>query len=54
MDDALTELPATVKRWTPRRVLVTRSAAELPHGQEIVRRCEAPGSRTSSCSAVIG
>lgn len=27
--------------WTPSRVLVTRSAAELPHGAEIVARCEA-------------
>lgn len=29
--------------WTPQRVLVTRSAAELPHGAEIIRRCEAAG-----------
>jgi spore photoproduct lyase len=29
--------------WTPARVLVTRSAAELPHGAEIVARCEAAG-----------
>ncbi|MEW5812356.1 MAG: spore photoproduct lyase family protein [Actinomycetota bacterium] len=29
--------------WTPQRVLVTRSAAELPHGTEIIRRCEAAG-----------
>jgi spore photoproduct lyase len=35
-------LPAP-KRWTPKHVLVTRSAAERPHGQEIVRRCEAAG-----------
>jgi spore photoproduct lyase len=29
--------------WTPRRVLVTRSAAELPHGAAIISRCEAAG-----------
>ncbi|TRW78972.1 radical SAM protein [Mycolicibacterium sp. 018/SC-01/001] len=29
--------------WTPQRVLVTRSAAELPHGAEIIRRCQAAG-----------
>jgi spore photoproduct lyase len=29
--------------WTPSRVLVTRSAAELPHGAEILARCEAAG-----------
>ena len=29
--------------WTPARVLVTRSAFDLPHGAEIVARCEAAG-----------
>jgi spore photoproduct lyase len=29
--------------WTPSRVLVTRSAYELPHGANIVARCEAAG-----------
>ena len=29
--------------WTPARVLVTRSAFEMPHGMVIVRRCEAAG-----------
>ncbi|MCV7010840.1 radical SAM protein [Mycolicibacterium madagascariense] len=29
--------------WVPSRVLVTRSAAELPHGADIVARCEAAG-----------
>ncbi|OBK49843.1 radical SAM protein [Mycobacterium gordonae] len=29
--------------WTPSRVLVTRSAAEQPHGANIVTRCEAAG-----------
>jgi len=29
--------------WTPARVLVTRSAFELPHGANIVARCEAAG-----------
>ncbi len=30
-------------RWTPARVLVTRSAAELPLGADIISRCEAVG-----------
>lgn len=29
--------------WVPRHVLVTRSAAELPHGRRIVQRCAAAG-----------
>jgi spore photoproduct lyase len=29
--------------WTPARVLVTRSASELPHGAEIMTRCETAG-----------
>lgn len=29
--------------WTPSRVVVTRSASELPHTAEILRRCEAAG-----------
>jgi spore photoproduct lyase len=29
--------------WLPRRVLVTRAAAEQPHTSEIVRRCESAG-----------
>jgi spore photoproduct lyase len=29
--------------WTPKRVLVTRSAADLEHTAEIIRRCEAAG-----------
>jgi spore photoproduct lyase len=29
--------------WTPARVLVTRSAFELPHGAGIVAQCEAAG-----------
>jgi spore photoproduct lyase len=38
-------LPSTVRRrlWVPRRVLVTRSAAEQPHAAEILRRVEAAG-----------
>lgn len=39
---AMTNPPSPVL-WTPQRVLVTRSAAELPHGAEIIRRCEAHG-----------
>ena len=35
---------STARRgWTPKRVLVTRSAAGLPHTAEILRRCEAAG-----------
>ena len=30
-------------RWTPGRVLVTRSAAETPHGAGIIARCESAG-----------
>src|ERR1700761_8084651 len=33
----------TAKLWSPSRVLVTRSAFELPHGAGIVARCEAAG-----------
>jgi spore photoproduct lyase len=36
--------PATSSRlWIPKRVLVTRSAAEQPYAAEILRRCEAVG-----------
>jgi spore photoproduct lyase len=34
---------APVKRWAPKHVLVTRSAAEQPHADEILRRCAALG-----------
>ncbi len=37
------ELVTKVRRWTPRRVLVTRSAAEHPHAQRIIERCQAAG-----------
>ena len=33
----------SVVQWTPARVLVTRSAYEMPHGAGIVARCEAAG-----------
>ncbi len=33
----------TPRTWRPRRVLVTRSASELPHGQRIIARAEAAG-----------
>lgn len=39
-------LPAPTRaaqRWLPRRVLVTRSAAELPHGRRILERVTAAG-----------
>jgi spore photoproduct lyase len=39
---ALAETVRT-RRWLPKQVLVTRSAAELPHTQEILRRCEQAG-----------
>ena len=41
LDPSLPSDAATL--WTPARVLVTRSAFEMPHGAEIVRRCEAAG-----------
>lgn len=40
MDTTLIE-PTRI--WTPKRVLITRSAAEHDHTAEIVRRCEAAG-----------
>src|ERR1700712_930499 len=41
---ALAERPTRPPRlWIPQHVLVTRSAYEQPHGQEIVRRCEGAG-----------
>ena len=41
----MTALPAPVRSrlWTPRHVVVTRSAAERPHTAEILRRVEAAG-----------
>ncbi|MFL6063168.1 MAG: spore photoproduct lyase family protein [Friedmanniella sp.] len=41
--ELLSDPPAPSRTWTPRRVLVTRSAADLPHTAEILRRCEAAG-----------
>src|SRR3954447_1212103 len=35
--------PPPSRLWTPERVLVTRSAAERPHGQRVLRRLEAAG-----------
>ena len=34
---------STARLWTPKRVLITRSAADFPHTAEIVRRCRAAG-----------
>ncbi len=34
---------SVARRWTPRRVLVTPAAAELPHTAVILRRCEQAG-----------
>jgi spore photoproduct lyase len=39
----LAEPAAPIRLWRPRRVLVTRAAAERPHTAEVVRRCEAAG-----------
>ncbi|WP_245794885.1 SPL family radical SAM protein [Geodermatophilus nigrescens] len=36
-------VPAPSRLWTPKRVLVTRSAAERPHGQRVLSRLEAAG-----------
>ncbi len=36
-------VPAPFRLWTPKRVLVTRSAAERPHGQRVLARLEAAG-----------
>src|SRR3712207_7387106 len=36
-------LPSPSRLWTPQRVLVTRSAAERPHGRRILARLEAAG-----------
>jgi spore photoproduct lyase len=37
----LAATPRTARLWVPKRVLITRAAAEQPHTAEIVRRCEA-------------
>ncbi|WP_205687375.1 SPL family radical SAM protein [Cellulomonas endophytica] len=42
-DAALEESLRPPRRWQPKRVLVTASAADTPHGQAIVARCEAAG-----------
>jgi spore photoproduct lyase len=36
-------IAATNRSWVPKRVLITRSASELPHTAEIIRRCEVAG-----------
>jgi spore photoproduct lyase len=41
LDPAPRDTPHRV--WTPKRVLVTAPAADLPHTAEILRRCEAAG-----------
>jgi spore photoproduct lyase len=44
MTSTVADPPLQASRlWRPRRVLVTRSAYERPHGQAIVARCEAAG-----------
>ncbi|MGY1652312.1 SPL family radical SAM protein [Geodermatophilus sp. SYSU D01119] len=42
-DAAPDAAPAPSRLWTPKRVLVTRSAAERPHGQRVLSRLEAAG-----------
>ena len=37
--------PSPTRLWTPKRVLVTRSAAALPHGRRILDRLESAGVR---------
>jgi len=43
LPDTLPATPTPSRLWTPKRVLVTRAAADLPHTAEILRRCEAAG-----------
>ena len=45
LPDTLPLTPTPSRIWTPKRVLVTRAAADLPHTAEILRRCEAAGVR---------
>ncbi len=40
---AVSGKPHTPTLWTPARVLITKSASELPHGADIIARCEAVG-----------
>ena len=42
-DDDPFEFAGGTRRWTPEHVLVTRSAAEMGHGREIIDRCVAAG-----------
>jgi spore photoproduct lyase len=37
------DAPAPSRLWTPKRVLVTRSAAERPHGQRVLAHLQAAG-----------
>jgi len=43
VSDTLPDVPTPSRIWTPKRVLVTRAAADLPHTAEILRRCERAG-----------
>ncbi|MPR00540.1 radical SAM protein [Modestobacter sp. I12A-02628] len=45
MTSAAPTAPARPRLWTPSRVLVTRSAAALPHGRRILERLESAGVR---------
>ncbi|HYP45329.1 MAG TPA: radical SAM protein [Propionibacteriaceae bacterium] len=42
-DPGLAMATAPSRLWIPKRVLVTKPAADLPHTAEILRRCEAAG-----------
>src|SRR4051812_46333150 len=43
MSTAELAVPSPTRRWTPARVLVTRSAAERPYGRRVLARLEAAG-----------
>lgn len=44
LNEAMTQtLIVPTRIWTPKHVLITAAAADLPHTAEIVRRCEAAG-----------
>ncbi|MCW2606059.1 MAG: hypothetical protein JWO60_752 [Frankiales bacterium] len=41
--EGLAPPPRPARRWTPKRVVITPAAADLPHGQRIVQRVQALG-----------
>ena len=54
VEQPVTALPAPARSrlWTPRHVVVTRSAAERPHTAEVLRRVEAAERFASRAQAV--